>query len=43
MVLVGPGIYRPIYPVNDQAKVQVQPAFWLDAMPVTNAQFPAHG
>lgn len=41
MVLVGPGIYRPIYPVNDEAKVQVQPAFWLDATPVTNGQYAA--
>lgn len=41
MVLVGPGIYRPVYPVNEKARVQVQPAFWLDKVPVSNGDFAA--
>jgi len=41
MTQVGPGQYRPVYPVDDAAKVQTRQAFWLDIRPVTNAEFTA--
>lgn len=37
-VRVGPGTYRPFYPVSsNQTEIAVR-AFWLDVWPVTNAQ-----
>lgn len=36
---VGPGLYRPLYPTSEaEAEIRV-PAFQLDVLPVTNAQF----
>ena len=38
-VVVGPGVYRPMYPASPrEARVSV-PAFRLDVLPVTNAEF----
>lgn len=39
MVLVGPGIYRPLYPVSPAEQSISVPRFFLDAKPVTNAAF----
>lgn len=36
---VGPGLYRPFYPANAKQTVVPLRGFWLDALPVTNAQF----
>lgn len=39
MVLVGPGTYRPLYPSAPEESSVPVARFWLDALPVTNAQF----
>lgn len=39
MAIVGPGVYRPLYPTSEaEAEIPV-PAFRLDHEPVTNAEF----
>ncbi len=39
MSLVGPGTYHPLYPAApEEASVAVE-RFWLDVLPVTNAEF----
>jgi len=39
MVLVGPGIYRPLYPASPAEQSVAVPRFFLDAKPTTNADF----
>lgn len=39
MVLVGPGIYRPLYPASPAERAVSVPRFYLDTRPVTNAEF----
>jgi sulfatase modifying factor 1 len=36
---VGPGLYKPFYPANAKQTVVPLRGFWLDVLPVTNAQF----
>jgi len=38
-VPVGPGVYRPIFPVSDAEREVAVPRFWLDRVPVTNADY----
>jgi sulfatase modifying factor 1 len=40
-VLVGPGTYRPLYPVEGGARTEPVAAFYLDETPVTVADFAA--
>jgi formylglycine-generating enzyme required for sulfatase activity len=41
MSAVGPGVYRPLYPTApEEASIRV-PRFWLDVLPVSNADFVA--
>jgi sulfatase modifying factor 1 len=39
MVLVGPGTYRPLYPAAPEESSVPVARFWLDVLPVTNAEF----
>jgi formylglycine-generating enzyme required for sulfatase activity len=39
MVRVGPGILRPVYPPSPEETELPVAAFWLDRLPVTNAEF----
>lgn len=39
MALVGPGIYRPLYPASPAEKENRVPAFFLDIRPVTNGEY----
>lgn len=39
MVLVGPGVYRPLYPASPTEKLVSVRRFYLDAKPVTNGAF----
>ncbi len=39
MVAVGPGIYRPLYPASPGERTIAVGRFFLDAKPVTNAQY----
>jgi len=39
MVLVGPGVYRPLYPASPAERLVSVRRFYLDARPVTNGQF----
>ncbi len=36
---VGPGLYKPFYPANPKQTTVPLRGFWLDARPVTNAEF----
>lgn len=38
-VSVGPATYRPLFPPNPGETEQQVPQFWLDTVPVTNADF----
>ncbi len=39
MALVGPGVYRPLYPASPSEREVPVKAFWLDTKPVTNGEF----
>lgn len=39
MVLVGPGVYRPLYPASAEEQLVAVRRFYLDARPVTNDEF----
>ena len=39
MVMVGPGVYRPLYPASPAERLVSVRRFYLDAKPVTNGQF----
>ncbi len=39
MALVGPATYRPTYPPTPEESEIAVPAFWLDSLPATNADF----
>lgn len=39
MTVVGPAIYRPLFPASPSAREIAVPAFRLDRTPVTNTQF----
>lgn len=39
MALVGPGVYRPLYPASPAEKIVAVKAFFLDTRPVTNGAF----
>lgn len=39
MALVGPGVYRPLYPASPSESEIFVKAFWLDTKPVTNGEF----
>lgn len=39
MVKVGPGVLRPLFPPTPEEKELPVSAFWLDRLPVTNAEF----
>jgi formylglycine-generating enzyme required for sulfatase activity len=39
MVVVGPGVYRPLYPASAEEQVISVRRFYLDAWPVTNGEF----
>lgn len=39
MATVGPGVHRPVYPSTPEEKEVPMPAFLLDRLPITNAQY----
>lgn len=39
MVLIGPGIYRPLYPAAPEERALSVRRFYLDVLPVTNGEF----